>query len=439
MKDIDPEILRRSSIYQIFPRNYTEEGSLEAAARRLGEPAELGFDYVYLMPVHPIGQVARKGSLGSPYAIADYRTVDPLLGGEKGLGTFIDEAHRLGMGVIMDVVYNHSSPDALLAREHPEWYWKGVDGRPGPRIADWSDVADLDYSHAELWDYQIESLEKWARLGVDGFRCDVASLVPVTFWVAARRALAEARAEAWRGPGQPKPLLWLAESVHKEFVVECRRRGLYAASDPELHAAFDLSYDYDGREELEAAWRGEASLEAYLRHLVVQDALYPADAVKLRFLENHDQARAAARFGRGSRLRCWTLFAMLLPGTFMAYMGQEEAMERRIGLFDAEPIRPGEGDPSFKDFFRQALSLSRGIKAECPLFDARLLGEGLVLVERRGPGRRCAAILNLDGRSGRLTLPPGLRLEGRPLLGSPPRLAGGCLELAREPLLIELD
>ncbi len=423
--DTRPAALRSISIYQIFARNYSPEGTLQAAAARLSEPAALGFDFVYLTPIHPIGVEKRKGSLGSPYAIADYRAVDPLLGGEAGLRTFIDEAHRLGLGVIMDVVYNHSSPDAPLSREHPEWYWRGSDGRLAPRIADWSDVVDLDYSNRALWAYQIETLEKWARFGADGFRCDVASLVPLEFWVEARRRLA-----------QVKPLLWLAESVHMGFATECRRRGLYAASDPELHAAFDISYDYDGRAELEASWRGERSLGYYLKHLEAQEALYPADAVKLRFLENHDQERAAARFGRGARLRNWTLFSMLLPGAYLAYMGQELAVERRIGLFDREPMRPDEGDPAFGRFFAEALSLTRRIKAEAPFFDARLLGEGVVLAERHGKGRRYAAILNLDGRSGRLGLPAGLELKGRLLMGEPPEEGGGSILLGREGLIL---
>jgi glycosidase len=413
--DIQPEVLRSTSIYQIFPRNYTAEGTLGAAAKRLVEVAELGFEWVYLTPVHPIGTAKRKGSLGSPYAIADYRAVDPILGGESGLRKFIDEAHRFGLGVVMDIVYNHTSPDSALLREHPEWFWKGKDGAPGPRIADWSDVVDLDYSKRELWDYQIETLEKWARFGADGFRCDVASLVPVEFWVEARRRLAELRASEGK-----EPLLWIAESVHRDFVVECRRRGIAAASDPELHAAFDISYDYDGREDLDAAWRGERSLAAYLRHLEIQEALYPERAVKLRFIENHDQGRAAARFGRGARLRNWTLFSMLLPGAYLAYMGEEEAMERRIGLFDRETMAEAEGDPSFRPFFARALCLAKRIKAEAPFFDARLLAEGVVLVERRSRaagGKRYAAILNLDGRSGRIELPRGLKLEGKSLAG----------------------
>ena len=423
---LDPNVaaLRSASIYQIFARNFTSEGTLQAAAARLGEAAELGFDYVYLTPVHPIGVLKRKGSLGSPYAIADYRAVDPLLGGETGLRVFIDEAHRLGLGVIMDVVYNHTSPDSVLMSEHPEWFWRGSDGKPGPRIADWSDAVALDYSHRELWDYQIETLEKWASFGADGFRCDVASLVPVKFWIEARR-----------GSAPTKPILWLAESVHREFVTGCRRHGLYAASDPELHSAFDITYDYDGREYLESAWKGELSLGYYLKHLEMQEALYPADAVKLRFLENHDQGRAAARFGRSARLRNWTLFSMLLPGTYMAYMGEELAMERRIQLFDREPMLSEEGDPTFKPFFAQALSLSKRIKAEAPLFDAELLAEGVVLVRRHGKGPSYAAVLNLDGRSGRIELPRGLKLEGELLMGEATEANLSSLMLGQGPLI----
>jgi glycosidase len=409
MLAIDPAKLRSTSIYQIFPRNYTEEGTLDAAAERLFEPKELDFDYVYLTPVHPIGTERRKGSLGSPYAIFDYRAVDPDLGGESAFRRFLDAAHGQGLGVIMDVVYNHTSPDSVLATAHPDWFWKGGDGKPGPRVADWSDVADLDYSHRDLWDYQIETLEGWARFGVDGFRCDVASLVPVDFWIEARRRLAAV-----------KPLLWIAESVHKEFVVELRRRGLYAASDPELHAAFDLSYDYDGRQELEDAWAGRRSLERYFSMVGIQEALYPERAVKLRFLENHDQPRAAGRFGGGARLRNWTVCAMLLPGAFLAYMGEELALSERIGLFDRQPMDRGAGSPDFRAFFARAHALTKRLRAEAPRFDARLVVEGLVLVARSAPGGdpRYAALLNLDGRSGRFDALDILGPEGSPLAGT---------------------
>jgi glycosidase len=425
MRSIEPAALRSASIYQIFPRNFTSEGTFGAAAARLAGIAGMGFDYVYLTPVHPIGKARRKGSLGSPYAIADYRAVDPALGGEAGLRAFVDEAHRQGLGVIMDVVYNHTSPDSVLLRDHPEWFWEG---KPAPRIADWSDVVDLDYSHRGLWEYQIETLETWARFGIDGFRCDVASLLPVDFWVEARRRVARI-----------KPTLWMAESVHKEFVVECRRRGIPAASDTELCAAFDITYDYDGREELEAAWRGQSSLGSYLKMLEIQESLYPERSVKLRFLENHDQPRAAGRFGRGARLRNWTLFSMLLPGTYMAYMGEELAMERRIGLFDRETMKEDEGDSSFNGFFTEALALSRRIKTEAPVFEASMPAEGVLLVERHGEARRFTAVLNLDGRSGKLNIPSPRMHSPKKLLGDISGWNDGILNLGFEPLILEAE
>jgi glycosidase len=416
--------LRGKSIYQVFVRQFSEAGDFDGAMPSLDAALRLGFDIVYLTPIHPIGKAARKGSVGSPYAIADYRSVDPALGGDAGFRRFLDAAHAKGLRVIIDVVYNHTSPDSVLAREHPEFFWKGADGRPAPRFAAWSDVVDLDYRHAALREYQLETLERWLRFGVDGFRCDVASLVPVDFWVEARRRAAAIR-----------PCLWLAESVHKEFVTTVRAMGHYAACDAELHEAFDLSYDYDGREELDAAWAGSGPLSAYLHHLDLQECMYPATAIKARFLENHDQPRAAGRFGRGARLRNWTLFAMLLDGAFLAYAGEELAIEKRPSLFEKDPVDWASGDPGFEAWFGKAHIATKAIRACEPRFSAREPAAGVVLLERSGGGRKATALLNLDGRSGRVSLPAPI--EGRDLLsGADVKLAGSA-ELLNEPVLVE--
>ncbi len=415
------------SIYQVFIRNFTPEGNFAAAIPFLGGIRELGFDYVYLTPVHPVGKVARKGQAGSPYAISDYRAVDPLLGGEKGFRAFLDATHGHGLGVIIDVVYNHTSPDSVLAKYHPGWFYRDAAGAPTPRVAEWSDVVDLDYSVPDLREYQIETLENWVRFGVDGFRCDVASLVPAPFWVEARGRVSAIR-----------PVLWLAESVHKEFVVDLRRKGIPVWSDPELHQAFDLSYDYDGREDIESAWRGSAPLSNYLRHLIVQEALYPESACKLRFLENHDQERAAHRFGTGDALRNWTAFAMLLPGTFMAYMGQEIALAARPSLFDPDPIDRAAGSTEFRKFFASWHGFTKSLKARAPLCDMEEIAAGLVLVRcsARGGKTLAVAILNLDGRSGTVKLPSSW--EGKdPFTGRTVK-AGQKFELRREPFAIEL-
>jgi glycosidase len=388
----------------------------------------LGFEYVYLTPIHPIGIAARKGSSGSPYAIRDFRSVDPALGGESGFRAFLDSAHGLGLGVIVDVVYNHTSPDSLLAANHPEWFHRNADGRPEPRVEEWSDVVDLDYSSPGMREYQIETLERWVRFGVDGFRCDVASLVPTSFWIEARSRVSAVR-----------PVLWLAESVHKEFVVKMRRMGIPVCSDTELHRAFDLSYDYDGRQDLESAWSGSAPRSDYLRHLVVQEALYPECACKLRFLENHDQERAARRFGRAEGLRNWTAFAMLLPGAFMAYMGEEEAIAARPSLFDPDPVAWNSGSPEFRAFFGAFHAYAKDLKIRAPVSDMEEIAAGVVLARRstRGGKTVAVAILNLDGRSGCVELPSVW--DGKDPFTGESLKAGLGFQLPREPFVLEIQ
>jgi len=170
------------AIYQIYPRNFTKEGTLRAAIPQLGRIVAMGFDWVYLTPIHPIGKAARKGSLGSPYAIYDYRAINPELGSEADFAAFIDAAHAHRLKVMIDVVYNHTSPDSVLAREHPDWFLRGPDGRPGRKCGDWSDVVDFDYQASpHLWVELIDTLSMWRGRGGGGFCCDVGSLGPAAF------------------------------------------------------------------------------------------------------------------------------------------------------------------------------------------------------------------------------------------------------------------
>ena len=192
---------RNQIMYSVFVRNHTPEGTFEGVRRDLKRIKALGTDIVWLLPIHPIGEKCRKGTLGSPYAIRDYRAVNPEYGTLEDFQRLVDDIHALDMKCIIDVVYNHTSPDSWLAEHHPEWFYHKPDGSFGNRVGDWWDVIDLDYASPGLWDYQIETLKYWAGM-VDGFRCDVAPLVPLDFWLRAR-----AEVEAVR-PG----CFWLAGS-----------------------------------------------------------------------------------------------------------------------------------------------------------------------------------------------------------------------------------
>lgn len=318
--------LQKQIIYCVYVRAHTPEGTFRALIPDLDRIRALGADILWLMPIHPIGVEGKKGSLGCPYANRDYRAVNPAYGTMEDFRALSEAVHARGMKLMIDVVYNHTSPDSVLFSEHPEFFYRGADGRPGNKIGDWADVIDLDYRVPALWDYQIESLCGWAEL-VDGFRCDVASFVPVAFWQRAREAVEQVR------PG----CVWLAETVHAAFGAHARRLGFVSATDYEAFSAFDIEYEYDVREFFERYLRGEIALSHWLDMLNMQECSYPLNYNKLRFLENHDQPRIASLLAPG-RLEVFTALLFFLKGTVLLYAGQECADTRTPSLFEKEEV-----------------------------------------------------------------------------------------------------
>lgn len=390
-----PDWIKSAVIYEAFPRNHSACGTFAGICRNLERIASLHTDILWLMPIHPIGAVGRKGTFGSPYAIRDYRAINPDLGDEESFRMLLDKAHKLDMNVIIDVVFNHTSRDSVLLAEHPEWFLRDAHGNTTTKVPDWWDVYDLDYSHGGLWDYQIETLRKWVGMGVDGFRCDVASLVPLDFWITARKELSR---------GGTKDLIWLAESIDKSFVKILRDSGWRAHSDPELHAAFDLTYDYDGFDYLKGYIQGTRPLGDYLNHLYIQETLYPAHAAKMRFIENHDNLRAAEVMGDRRSLLNWTIFYTLLPGATLVYAGQEIASRHWPDLFEKDPVHWEQGDYEFARFMERALGLSKEIKSSCKQFSVSELAEGVVKMIWRGSGQTYIALVNLAGKYGEVFL-----------------------------------
>lgn len=317
--------LRNKIIYSVYLRNHTEEGTFRALIPDLPRIKDLGTDIIWLMPIHPIGEKGKKGSLGCPYANRDYRTVNPEYGTMDDFRELIEAIHSCGMKCIIDVVYNHTSPDAVLVSEHPEFYYRKPDGRMGNKTAEWTDVIDLDYRVPQLWDYQIETLKMWASV-VDGFRCDVASCVPVDFWKKAREEVA----------GVNPDCIWLAETVHTTFNQINRVLGYYAGSDSEMFEAFDMEYDYDIREGFDRYMDGRAPLSVWLDLLNHQEVSYPDNYIKLRCLENHDRPRAKFLFPEEKDLENATAMLFFLKGTTMLYAGQEFECTEIPSLFEKD-------------------------------------------------------------------------------------------------------
>ena len=298
-----PKTYRNQVMYSVFVRNHTPEGTFQALRSDLARIRALGVDIIWLMPIHPIGEKARKGTMGSPYAIRDYRAVNPEYGTVQDLKELVAHIHQLGMKCIIDVVYNHTSPDSVLAQEHPEWFYRKSDGSFGNHVGDWTDIIDLDYTNRSLWQYQIDTLKQWAQI-VDGFRCDVAPLVPMEFWTAARQAVEQVR------PG----CIWLSESVEPGFINYLRSQNLIAHTDSEVFEVFDIAYDYDIFGIFKAAVEGKCPLSDYASAINGQEELYQDHYVKLRYLENHDQDRAAAIIPDARQLINWTAFCYFQKG-----------------------------------------------------------------------------------------------------------------------------
>lgn len=323
-----PLHLRDLTIYSIFTRNFSEAGTFEAVADELDRIKALGTDVIWFLPFYPIGEAQRKGAMGSPYAIKDYRAIDADHGSKEDFQDLVDDIHERDMKVMIDIVFNHTAPDADLVSAHPEWFHKKEDGSFGNKVGDWTDIIDLDYEdNPELWDHQIETLVAWAKV-VDGFRCDVAGLIPIKFWKQARAAVNEIKPD----------FIWLAETNHRGFIQELRRHNIVSQSDAEVYQAFDLTYDYDVGHEFREYLEADGPLSKYVHALNLQETHYPANYVKLKILENHDHPRFASIVDTIDDLKQWTAFYYLQKGATLIYNGQEVMAEAVPNLFEKEPI-----------------------------------------------------------------------------------------------------
>jgi glycosidase len=310
-----PEWSKNATIYQINTRQFTPEGTFRAAEAQLSRLRDLGVGIVWLMPIHPIGQVNRKGTLGSPYSVRDYYGVNPEFGTLDDLKQFVRAAHELGLRVILDWVANHSAWDCNLTTEHPEWYardWKG-EFRPTPWW-DWPDIIDFDFDQPGMRRYMTEAMVWWVReVDVDGFRCDVAGFVPTDFWNTVRRELEKV-----------KPVFMLAE---------------WEARD--LHAeAFDMTYAWHWNDVVHKIAVGQVDVNALYVYYSWNEKAYPRDIMRMLFVSNHDKnAWEGTEFEQfGEALEAAIVLSVISEGMPLIYNGQEAGNERRLAFFERDPI-----------------------------------------------------------------------------------------------------
>ena len=420
--------LRSDVIYSIYVRNHTEEGTFRAVIPDLDRIKALGTDIIWFLPIHPIGIKGKKGSLGCPYANRDYRTVNPEYGTMEDFRALVDEIHARGMKCIIDVVYNHTSPDSTLVAEHPEFFYRKEDGSMGNHVGEWTDVVDLDYNCKELWDYQVESLVMWAGI-VDGFRCDVASFVPVEFWCRAREAVEKVR------PG----CIWLAETVHGGFGQFARKSGMYSANDYDMFQAFDMEYEYDVREVFDRYLKGETNLSNYIDVINFQECAYPANYIKMRCLENHDQPRICSFVKDGLSLRNYMAFLYFLKGTTLLYAGQEYMEDHVPSLFDKDVFRRDE-DKDISTLFAKLYRFKKQVLSDEDHCKGRAEDANHIAILERDDNRsRKLGIFSLKGMSAdvKVDLPDGSYTNQ--LNGNIVAVADGKIICDGEPIVFSVE
>jgi len=310
-----PEWSKNANIYEVNIRQYTHEGTFNAFSSHLERLKEMGVDILWLMPVTPVGELNRKGTLGSYYAVKDYTSVNPEFGSLDDFKKLVSKAHGMGMYVIIDWVANHTSPDHSWTTSNPEFYTKDSLGKFIPPVADWSDVVDLDYSNKELRNQMANAMKFWVtETGIDGFRCDVADMVPLDFW---EQAIPELQ--------KIKPLFFLAE-----------------AENPELHKkAFNTGYNWTLHHILNDIAKGNktiSDLDDYF--FTKKEKEFPWGAFKMNFTSNHDEnSWNGTEFERlGDAAKAMAVICATSPGTLLIYSGQEAAMDCRLEFFEKDEI-----------------------------------------------------------------------------------------------------
>ncbi|PKP38079.1 MAG: alpha-amylase [Bacteroidetes bacterium HGW-Bacteroidetes-14] len=336
---IHPEWSKDAVIYEVNTRQFTPEGTFSAFAKHLPRLHELGVEILWFMPVHPIGEVDRKGTLGSYYSIKDYKAVNPEFGTFEDFKMVVDEAHKLGIKVIIDWVANHTSRDAVWTVDHPEWYV--IDTVTNKPIApfDWTDVAKLDYSKTDMREAMAEAMLFWVKeAGIDGFRCDVAAEVPVDFWESTVTRLREVQPE----------LFMLAEG-----------------ETPELqHKAFNMYYSWTFHHIMNNMAQGKSNIDSLRSYLSKGMSRFPLNTVSMNFTSNHDEnSWNGTEFERlGNHAKQMAALTFVMPGMPLIYNGQEAGFNRRLQFFEKDSIS-WSGDKSFEELYKKLILMKKENRA----------------------------------------------------------------------------
>lgn len=339
------EWAKNATIYEVNVRQFSPKGDLAGVEAQLPRLKELGVDIVWLMPIYPIGKEKRKGLLGSPYAVANYTAVNPDYGTVDDLKRLVQRAHDLGLRVILDYVPNHTAWDHPWVKAHPDWYTHTKGKLTSPldekgKPTGWDDVVDLNYDSPAMREAMTDAITFWVReADIDGYRMDVAGLVPADYWRELHPRL-----------DKLKPLFMLAES-ESEADTSLFRNG------------FTMNYGWAMHSLLKNIAQGKQSALAIDSLLAERKKTYPAWAYQMQFTQNHDEnswnGTLAESFGEGAK--AFVVLTSTFNGMPLVYNGAESGLNKRLQFFDKDPIIWGNYPDA--TFYKSLLTLKHRNRA----------------------------------------------------------------------------
>ena len=319
-------------VYEVNIRQFSPEGTFKGVEAQLPRLKELGVDILWLMPMYEIGEVERKGSLGSYYAISDYKKVNPEFGTMQDFEDLLAAAHEAGFKLILDWVANQTAPDHVWMSGKPADFYERDSLGNAIWEYDWTDTRSLNYENTAVWDAQDECMRFWLEKGVDGFRCDAAAEMPVNFWKG-----------ILPGIRRDYPDIYL----------------LAEAETPELAGLFDATYAWKLHHLMNDVAQGTKTAQAIRDYIAEDDAWIGTDGFRLMFTSNHDEnSWAGSEFERmGDAAKVMEVLCFTLPkGQPLVYTGQEVGITRRLEFFEKDPITDWSPN-QYTDFIKTLVAL----------------------------------------------------------------------------------
>ncbi|HEY5462789.1 MAG TPA: alpha-amylase family glycosyl hydrolase [Hanamia sp.] len=326
-----------TNIYEVNLRQYTPEGTFAAFSKHLPRLKDMGVQILWFMPITPISKKDRLGSLGSYYAIENYTDTNPEFGSLEDFKTLVNEAHEMSFKIIIDFVADHTGNDHPWLTEHPEFYVED-ENNDVLHPHGWTDVSQLNYNVPEVWKYMIDVLRFWIEeCDIDGYRCDMAHLVPLDFWIQAKKKISKIKDN----------LFWLGE-----------------CEDPEYHQVFDATYTWRWMHASEEFYHQRMNLQSLITVLYKSVTEFPCSAFRVYFTSNHDEnswnGTEYEKYGDAALL--FAVFSCTWNGIPMIYSGQELPNKKRLKFFDKDQI-DWNGNFELHTFYKTLLTLKSNNKS----------------------------------------------------------------------------